>query len=365
MASGTGAQIGLAKINSLYSNVTTINIFQSFVSETLEHTLEELEEGAISGRRDAPISYKGIEKADGDLELELNPNNFAHFLKGWFGTHVASTVTAAGSTGANSGDTAGQPYNWHRFTPRQLAYSGFTFLEPYNVMVYRDVGSAWILKGAIFPKLMIDISAGAIVKGTVGVMARSIERMDRVPIVQSLVSSGGRPWIWDMASVEISTVGIGSANLIARTNFESIKLTFDMKHEGVVVLDGTKFQAEFQPSDFRRINIEGNMTFRDQTDYEAFIAYESKGARITLQNVNSNIVLGNPASVSAANFQGYFGMRINIPRMKFLSWSAPVKGPNRLTAAFTAKAEYDEVSGKMVDIELNATVSSTVLTTVY
>lgn len=365
MASGTGGQIALAKIGSLYSNVNTANIFQNFVSESVTHNLDEVEEGAISGRRDAPVSYKGIDHADGDIELEFNPHHGAHFLKAWFGTHAASTVTAAGSTGANSGDTAGQAYNYHLFTPRQAAFSDRTFLEPYNLMIYRDINSAFLHKGVIFPRLEFDVTAGALVKMTVGAMGRRTDRIDRAAAIQSLVSSGGRPFLWDMASLEISTVGIGSANLAARTNFESFKMTFDLPHEGVALLDGTKLHAEYSPSDFRRVNVEGTMSFRDQADYEAFVAYESKGARLTLQNVNSQIVLGNPASVDAAAFQGYFGLRFTFPRLKFLSWSAPIPGPNRLTASFTAKAEYDEISGMMCKAELNSTVSSAVLATAY
>lgn len=365
MASGTGGQIGLARIGSLYSDVNTVNIFQNFVSEKLEHTLEELEEGAISGRRDAPISYQGVTKGEGEIEMELNPNNFTYWAKGFFGTHTASLVTAAGSTGANSGEDAGKAYMYHKFTPRQASFSNFTFLEPHNVMVYRDVGSAWLFKGAIFPSLSIDIQAGQLVKSTVGIMARTVDRIQRTAAIQSLVSSGGRPFIWDMASIEISTTGIGSASLAGRTTFEQLKMTFELKHDGVVVLDGTKKYAEFSPSDFRRMNFEGTMAFRDQQDYETFINYEARRLRVTLLNVNSNIVLGNPASVDAANFQGYYGLRVIVPRMKFLSWSAPVAGPNRLTASFTAKAEYDEIDGIMAQIELNNVVNSTAVTQTY
>jgi hypothetical protein len=86
---------------------------------------------------------------------------------------------------------------------------------------------------------------------------------------------------------------------------------------------------------------------------------------LTLLNVNSNIALGNVASLDPAAFLGYYGMRLHVPRLKFLSWSAPIGGPNRLTASFTAKAEYDETEGNMWTLEMNNVVGSTELNAVY
>jgi hypothetical protein len=48
MASGNGGQFAFSKIGSLYSNVNTVNKWGSFVSETLEHTLDELVEGSTT-----------------------------------------------------------------------------------------------------------------------------------------------------------------------------------------------------------------------------------------------------------------------------------------------------------------------------
>lgn len=365
MASGTGGQIGLAKIGSLYRDVNTINRWSNFVSESIEHTLEELEEGAITGRRDAPPSHKGIDFSQGDIELEPNPNAIGDYLTGFFGTLASSLVTNAASTGANSGQEAGKPQWFHRFTPRQSAFSERVFLDTYNVMVYRDVGSAFIVRGAIFPTLSFDFTAGQLMKSTVSVMGRRSERIERVAAIQSLVSSGGRPWVWDMASVEVSTSDTASAGLAPRTNLEQITLNFELPHEGVVLLDGTKFYGEMQPNEFRRINIEGTMTFRDHSDYQSFIDYEARRLRLTVLNVNSNLALGNIGSLDATAFLGYYGMRIHIPQMKFLSWSAPIGGPNRLTASFTAKAEYSDADGLMAAIELNNVVPNSAYTAAY
>lgn len=351
MASGTGGQVALVKASSLGHQINSANLWTSFVSESIEHTLEELEEGSITGRRDAPPSHKGIDFGQGDLVIEPNPNALGNFLNGAFGTLSNSLVTDAGSTGANSGSEAGKPYFWHNFVPRQAAFSEQTFLEPYGVMVYRDTGSAFMLNGSIFTGLEMNLQAGQLLSTTVNVMGKDMRRIERIAAIQSLVSSGGRPWVWDMASIEVST-DTTSANLAANTNFEQLTLGFTTPHEGVVLLNGTKQYAEFQPNDFRRINISGTLSFRNQDEYDAFIAYENRRLRISLLNVNSVLRLGNIASVDQDAFLGYYGMRIHIPAVKYLSWGAPISGPNRLQATFTAKAEFDDTEGNMISVEL-------------
>lgn len=352
MASGTGGQIALIKSSSLYLDLTSADTWTNFVSESIEHNLEELEEGSITGRRDAPPSHKGIDFAEGDIVFEPNPNAIGNFLNGAFGTLSSSLNTQAGSTGTNSGEEAGKPVFTHLFTPRQSAFDDRTFLEPYTVMVYKDNGSAFFNQGAIFSRLDFNYQAGQLVGATVGLMARKVTRGARTAAINSLVSSGGRVWVWDMASVEVASGGSGAAFLAANTNFEQFQMSIETPQEGVVLLDGNKNYAEFQPNDFRRVNISGTISFRNQEEYNAFVAYENRYARITTTNLNSASILGNPASAFR------YTLQFDIPRMKFLTWSTPIGGPNRLQTSFTAKAEYDDVTGVMIQATLINVTSS-------
>lgn len=338
MSSGNGAKIALAKIGSLYHDVNSVNLWFGFTEESLEHKLEELEEGAITGQRDQPNSYKGVDHGDGDLGFEPNPNALGHILGAWYGTIASSVVTVVASNGANSGENAGFGQHFHRFTGSNSAFSNHTYLPPYNVAVYRDVGSAFIFKGTIFPTVKLMIKAGQLVKASATIMSRQVDLMDPTSMM-GLVTSGGRPWLWDMASIEYNATGVTTAGLAANGSFEELNFTFELPHDGVSLLDGTKKYAEFVPSDFRRVKMDGTMSFRDLDAYLAFRNYEQHRLRVTMLNVNSNLYLGNPASVDMTSFLGYPGLRINIPGLKFTSWSAAVKGANRITAAFNAKAE--------------------------
>lgn len=364
MASGNAGKVALAKISSLYADVNTVNQWFGFTSETLEHKLDELEEGALTGRRDAPDSYKGLDHGAGDIEFEPNPNAVGHALYAWFGSLVSSLVTGPTSGGANSGDFAGYGQQIHRFIPTQTPYSDRTFLAPYNIGVYRDVQSAFLFKQSIFPTIKLMIKAQQLVKATGTIMSRQVDLLDYTAGMNSLVSSGGRPWIWDSASIEYSA-DTTSLGLAARTDLEELNFTFDLPHDGVALLDGTKKYAEFTPSDFRRIKIDGSMSFRDEQAYVDFKNYTQHRLRVTMLNVQSQLVIGNPLSADQTAFLGYPGMRIHVPAMKFTSWSAPVKGPNRITAAFNAKAEYKDSVGFSCAVDLNNIVTSTQYTTAY
>lgn len=364
MASGNGGKIALAKIGSLYSDVNTANIFFGFTDESLEHKLDELESGAITGFRDAPDSFKGLDSGAGDINFEPEPNALGHVLKAWFGTVASSVVTLPTSTGANSGAFAGLGQYYHHFTPNNSAFSDRSYLEPYNVGVYRDVASAWLFKGSIFTTLKFMTKANALVKATGTVMSRQVDLVDPAGMV-ALSANGGKPWIWDMASVEYNDTDTSTAGLAARTDFEEFNLTFDLPHDGIPLLDGTKKYAEFVPSDFRRVKIDGSMSFRDESAYLAFKNYSQHRVRLTMLNVNSMLVLGDPASADQTLFEGYPGIRFTLPAFKFTQWSAPIKGPNRIVASFTAKAERSQADGFSVAVDLLNTTPNSVYTTAY
>lgn len=349
MPSGTGGQIAITRSDSLYLSVQSVNNWTDFVSESIEHTLTELEEGSITGNKDTPPSHKGIDSGAGDIVIEPDPNALGHFMRGVFGQSSGSLLTAAGSTGANSTSFAGMPVVQHRFLPIQTAFNDRNFLPPYTTMVFKDLGSAWFYQGTMFNAIEFNIQAAQLVKATVSMMARSVERYARTSSIAALTSKGSKKFLWDMASIQ---TGPGVNSLAANSNFESIVAKLNVPLEGVVLLDGTKKYAEYQVNEFRRLTVNGTLSFRSQDEYDAFVAYENRFLRINLRNTNSSQVLGNPASPY------YHELQIDIPQFKFLTWSTPIGGPNRLVTSFTGKAERDVTSAYMVEALLTNVTSA-------
>lgn len=354
MASGTGGQIALTRSDSLYLSVQSVDAWQNFVSEGIEHTLQELEEGSITGHRDAPPSHKGIDFGQGDISLEPDPNALGHWMRGVFGQSSGTLLCDAGSLNSNPSILgASNPVLKHQFLPISNAVDNRNFLPAYTMMVYKDVGSAFFFQGTQIHGLEFQIQAGQLVGATVNMMARTVDRFERTAGIQALTKvTGSKPWVWDMASVQVSSGQVGLGNLVADTNFESITIGMNIPLEGVVLLDGNKNYAEFQVNEFRRVTANGTISFRDQNKYNDFVAYENRSMRITTRNVGSEQLLGNPDSLF------YPTLEIDIPQFKFLTWSTPIGGPNRLVTSFTGKGERDTSSSYTIEANLTNVTSS-------
>jgi hypothetical protein len=361
MPSGSGGQIAIISVGSLYQSVTSAMIsgasWTNFVSESINHTINELAEGSITGYKDNSPSYDGLSFGQGDIQLEPNPNALGHYMRGVFGQASGSLLTHAGSWGVSSGNalnlppgygTNARPVMQHTYVPIQAAVNPLNFLPVYALAVYKDVGSAFIFEGGCFSSLEFSVQAGQLAKATVGFMARNVTRASRTTSMAGLVNPGGRPWTWDMTSVQVGSSG----GLGATTNYESLTIKLNTPIEGVALLDGTKKYGEYQVNGFRTVAINGTISFRDQSEYDNFIAYQPRYLRLNMSNTNSAQVLGNPSSAS------FFGIQIDIPNMKYLTWSTPIGGPNRLQTSFTAKAEFDVASLYMISAMLTNTTSA-------
>lgn len=361
MASGSGGKMAVVSVSSLYSVIADANVaagmWTNFVSESLEHTIGNIQEGSITGYKDAPPSYAGVSAGAGDIQFEPNPNAIGAFLRASFGQSSGTVLTIAGSWGANSGgilnlpagQTSARPVVQHLFTPIQTAASDRSFLPNYGVVVYKDVGSAFLFSGGVINAIEFNVQAGQLAKATASGMFRQVSRIGNTNSFQAQKTSGGRPWVWDMASVQ---VGPGVNSFVAKTNYEAITIKLETPMEGVSLLDGTKLYGEYQVNGFRNVAIQGTMSFRDQTEYDAFIAYEASYLRLTMTHVISSQIIGNPSSAN------YFTLQLDVPQMKYLTWSTPVGGPNRLVSQFTARAEFDTTSLYMIEARLTNTVSA-------
>lgn len=353
MASGTGGQIAYTRAGSLHHEITSVNSialdnwrWTNFVSENLEHMLNELEEGAITGNKDTPPSHKGLDTGQGDINLEPNPDAFGGYLRAVFGQSSGTILCDVGSINANASKYgAGKSVYQHTFLPIQTNVEENSFLPAYHFLVYRDVGSAWLFQGSIVPEIEISLQAGQLAKAKANIMARSVTRVARTNSIEYLPPSKGQPWVWDAASIQVGA-GPGFSSLAANADYESFNLTMSVPMEGVVKLDGTKKYSEFQMNEYRRVKISGSISFKNHAEYDAFIAYESRGLRITMTNVQSSMVIGNPNSAF------YPTLTIEIPNMKYLKWNPTIGGPNRLIAPFEAKAERDVNSLYMISMRL-------------
>jgi hypothetical protein len=236
----------------------------------------------------------------------------------------------------------------HRFVPSQTAYEERCYLPPYALALYKDTGSMMLFEGGVFPSIEFNIQAGQLAKSTVNFMSRNVTMFERITSLAALRNPGGKPWVWDAASVQM---GPGVSSLAAFDKFEQLTIKYETPMEGVVLLNATKKYAEYQVNGFQRVNLSGTMSFRNYDEYLTFKAYNNQFFRLAFSNQNSDQVIGNPASAY------FFGLELDLPQMKFLTWSTPVQGPNRLTTQFTGKGELDTTSLYNIEARLINTTS--------
>jgi len=357
MANGTGGQMAVMAVTSLYHAVNSSELaanarWTNFMSEDITHAIEPLMESAITGNRHRPPTHEGLTTAGGNIQFEANPNAIGIFMRSAFGQSSGTVLTQAGSWGVGSVSaqwSATRGVVRHTFLPRQDEFSSITFLPPIALMIYKDVGSAFMCDGTIVPSIEFQLEAKQLVKATANVMVRSPTRIGRSNSVAALRSPGGAPWVWDMSSIQ---AGPSLSSLAADPNFESMTIKYSTPMEGVVLLDGTKKHAEFQANGYQSAEISGTISFRDQLDYDSFIGWGNSALRVTMANRRADMILGNPASAF------YYTMDIIIPAMKYLTWTTPVRGPNRLTSQFTGVAELDVNSNYVIQIDVTNITSN-------
>jgi len=357
MANGTGGQMAVMAVTSLYHAVNSSELsvnarWTNFVSEDISHSIEPLMESAITGNRHRPPTHEGLSTAGGNIQFEPNPNAIGMFMRSAFGQSSGTVLTQAGSWGIGSASaqwSATRGVVRHTFLPNQTEFSTVSFLPPIALMVYKDVGSAFLFEGTVVPSIEFQVDAKMLVKSTVNVMVRNPTRISRSTSVAALRSPGGAPWVWDMASIQ---TGPGLSSLSANVNFESLSIKYSTPIEGVVLLDGTKRTSEFLANGYQNAEFSGTLSFRDHNDYDAFVAWQAFALRVTMSNRRADMILGNPASAF------YYTMDIICPSLKVLTWTAPVRGPNRLTNQFTGVAELDTTSNYVIQIDLTNITSN-------
>ena len=315
MAEGVFGFLGVSAQQS-FGTATTSNEFIPFNSEAISTEVELLMESGIRARLGEPPSHEGMESVAGDIVVEPDFVNIGHFIKGVFGQAVNST------TGAGSGTQ----YT-HTFTPLVSAdFDEKCSVPPYTVTVHRDVTSAFRFTDCVFNTLALTLTTGQLTEMTVGVIGRST----------SIVSMGASSFVtsayvstWNVASISIG----GAANTIT----ENITITFDNQIEGYGLLDGTKTVAKMKRTGWQTVRISGTMDFENLSEYNAFKSQSNRALFITLDDPN----------VTSLN-----NLTIDIPNLRYESFTVGIGGPERISADFSARAIYDPTSNYAIQIVL-------------
>lgn len=314
MAYGLLGHLGLTAQQSFGTAPAASYEFIPVLSESIQNTIEHLTSETLRARlAESPI-YQGKEAIAGDIVMEANPIMIGHIFKGVFGQSSSST------TGAMSGTA----YT-HEFIPRQSDFDIYAAVPPYTIEAYRGVGSSWQFTDTVFNTINLELTAGAVAKLTVGVLAKTTSLMAK----GTPTFSTATPLTWDATSISIA----GAASI----NFESLTISVENQLEAKYLLDGTRRCAKFKRTGPQLVRVIGTLLFEDQTEYAAFLAQTEQRLLVNLDDT----------SITSLN-----NLLIDVPLMRYEAFPVGLGGPGELTVGFTAKGVYHTGSSYAIRITL-------------
>ena len=321
MGYGIGGYLTLEKQTTFGSPVASSPVYVPFVSENLIENKNMLTVENLKNLYDSPNDVEGVNNVTGDIVFEPHPIYLGHFLRGVL---TAGTVT---STLVTSSYT-------HEFLPAQAEFAENCTLPPYTITLYKNVGSAYTIADGLIHTLAIEMVAGEIVKCTATVHGRAYTKSGKN--TPSYIAAD--PFTWNQVSLQVG----GSANDV----FESATVTIANPIEGIVALNGSTNEARLLRNDFRTITIEGDQSFENQAQEAKFRDQSLQSFKFTV----TGATVGTAADINQ--------LTLDMPDVKYTTYSYPIAGPGRITAAYEAKAQYDTTSSYALRTTLQNTAAS-------
>jgi hypothetical protein len=323
MPVGARAYLGLGK-ETTWATAVAPGVYIPFVSESVTDTIEELISEGIRNIVDEPASYQGLKSIAGDVEVEILPEFFGHFLLAAFGE-----VTSAQPDAVN----APSVYR-HTFTPSQASASTECDLPSYTLEIDRDFESAFQIPGSAATTLAITVGTGTkIARSTISFIAKGISTVAKTTPSYEATN----PFMWDELSVTLGGTAYG--------RLSDLTLTLDNALEGVPLLNGDDEIARIRRNGFRVVSVSGTIIPDDLTEWTNF--RNGSEQELILDFVGPNIE-------ATYNYE----LKFTMPSFRWLGAPVNVGGPGYVTISFSGKAKYNATSGFAIQAELTNTTAS-------
>jgi len=306
MGYGRQGHLGISAQQS-FGTATSSYDFVPVISESLTTNLEQMLEENMRQRFEESPSREGLLTVAGDIVMEAHPIMVGHFLRGVTGQHSVTAVSSG--------------YE-HHFLPGQTDFDkALCALPPFTLSIFRDVGSSYQFTDAIINGLTLEIAGGGFVKATANILARVSSLMD--PLTAAPLDE--TPWTWDAASISIA----GAAN----ADMEDISISINNNIEGVTTLNATRRHAKYKRAGDRTYGISGTVDFCSQAEYDIFRASAQQRFLVNILGVNE--------LDGAGQFEN---LLIDLPNVLYMTYEAPMAGPNRLQATFEGNGKFNTTS---------------------
>jgi hypothetical protein len=263
-----------------------------------------------------PDDMQGVARVEGDIEFAGHPVSIGYFLKSAF---VQSSVQ---SIGANLWQTTFK-------SPTADFNAGTAAGQPYTLEINRDVSSSMRLTGAVVNQLTMGFAPNQDVRFTAGIIAQGVTLIQGT--TPTYPGSPAKPFSFE--TVSLSVGGVGTSRI------EALQISIDNQLEGIPALNLTQNIAKVLRRGPQVITLSGTIDFPDVTEYLDFINQTERQFIISVTRASS------------------FKMVIDIPRVVYTAFPVALRGRERITSDFTAKAYYQAGSATAIDIRLTTVKS--------
>jgi len=283
------------------------------VSETLKHSIAQLQEAGLYGRfGDAPRT-NGQRSSTGRISFEPLPGFIGTLLYAACGQ--VSTTSVAGA-------------QVHRFRPRNTSdWDETAALPPFTALVHRDVASGMAYFDLCADKLALEAVNGALLKGSVDwVGGNYADQAMAAPAFPAEI-----PWAWNQSSLSY-----GGASLAAVRRFS---ITQNNRLQAVHV-----FGASATPAAVKRtgaVEVSGQMTLLFQSN-SLMADFLAQPERRLLLNFTSTVA--SPAALT-----------IDIPNLRITDYTPAIGGAGLVELPVSWVADFAAGSGYQVEYTLTNT----------
>ena len=311
MATGRRGSISIGKQADFETAVPPTRFFNA--TEGIEESRDRLRESSVFGTR----SKQGA--SAGRLHIKGGISGI-HARAPILGDLLRATLGAPVTTGAG-------PYV-HVFNPQINAFSEVAAVPPYSVDVKRKTGMTHRYAGGQLSKLTLRQPKDDALTIDTDWLFKSVSDVAD----PTLVLSSAPRFLFNQLAVQRDGVDF--------PYLESLNIMVDNALDPEEVLNESDEISAVEFGDNSSVDVEMTLTFRDSQIYQDFKTNTVKPWSFVW-------------TIDADNI-----LDIAVPQLNIESWSAPIKGPGRMTVSVKGTAEFNTVAGN----ELTATLTNSVAT---
>lgn len=287
----------------------------AFTEESLVYDKPQImEQGMYANISNNPY-YNGPAVVQGGLTFEASPIALGWLLKSAIGVPVTTSDTNLQT---------------HVFKPRTADFDNRAAANPMTIEMHRDVGSAAIYYDMIGNNFTLNAANGELLSAGLDFIGGGFSRK----AAGTPTFPTARMFKWDQLSA--------SFNGAAILDLQDLSITFNNNLEARYVLVNCNAPYRIKRSDRQSIELSGTFVFDSHSYWDAYLA-----------NAGSDY----PMVFDWKTNQTPAELKIEFPKVRFLSFEPHPAGPGLVEASFTAAAIYHTGSATAAQITLANTLA--------